>query len=667
MKEMIRRIRDEISGEQIFSDVKEIATFHRIQSSTGFRAAAEHIAQKLQSDGIDCRIKAYPFDEKTWYLSSRSFLEWDCKEAWCELVTPERRRIADYRANKIAVIQRSYACDHQDQPLEIVMLDKGPAEEAYEGLDLEGKLIFVRDAFNPYMDWAFSKRGAVGLITDFMRAVPGVRVREDLYDVRNYTSFWWKDTSIEPKIFGFVLTPRQGDELADLCRKMQEEHDKDPSKAPYPQARCKVDASLYPGSAEVVEARLAGQTDEEILVIAHLCHPQASANDNASGVASAMELFRVIKRLVDQGEVPPLKRGLRMIFVPEFSGTYAWLAEEIDRHRFVAGINLDMVGGRQTHGYGPLTITAQPHAAPSIVTDVAALCLDEVKKNVVSHNPDNYVAMFNHHVGEFTAGSDHYILSDPTVGIPTPMLGQWPDIHYHTAADTVECIDPFILHKSASIAGAYVYWLSNLSVDQVYPVLCKTLERAAADLASIPARALEEGKTIPETEARMAHYLGYYEGVCGDLARFFEPEVYREQVAGLADEFLTAIEAQAEHLMAAYLVQSGGKPVPEEEEVPFELYSYVPVRRFRSPILHLDDYAIGDPSLMEAHKAYTEAHYKKVLSPHAFEAFVQYYMDGKRTLAQIAREVLIEARGGDIEFVHDFVQLLVAYGIVEVA
>ena len=175
--------------------------------------------------------------------------------------------------------------------------------------------------------------GPIVAVTDFMRAVPGVRVREDLYDVRNYTSFWWKDTSIEPKIFGFVLTPRQGDELADLCRKMQEEHDKDPSKAPYPQARCKVDASLYPGSAEVVEARLAGQTDEEILVIAHLCHPQASANDNASGVASAMELFRVIKRLVDQGEVPPLKRGLRMIFVPEFSGTYAWLAEEIDRLR----------------------------------------------------------------------------------------------------------------------------------------------------------------------------------------------------------------------------------------------------------------------------------------------------------------------------------------------
>ena len=92
--------------------------------------------------------------------------------------------------------------------------------------------------------------------------------------------------------------------------------------------------------------------------------------------------------------------------------------------------------------------------------------LDEVKKEVISHNKDNYVAMFNHCVTEFEAGSDHYILSDPTVNIPTLMLGQWPDINYHTSGDVAEQVDPYILHKSASIAAGYVYALSNLEVSE---------------------------------------------------------------------------------------------------------------------------------------------------------------------------------------------------------
>ena len=405
----------------------EVTNFNRIQASTGYRVAAEHVVKKLQADGISCRMLQYPSDEKIWYWASKTFKEWDCQNAWCDLVVPERRRLADYRANNIAVVQKSFPCDYANTPLDVVMLDKGPDESAYEGLDLKGKVVFIRDAFNPYMEWAFSKRGAVGLITDFMREVPSVRARSDLYDIRNYTSFWWKDVKNEPNIFGFVLTPRQGDELAALIRKMQAEHEQDASKPACPQVVCKVEASLYDGYLDVVEATLPGETDEEILVVAHLCHPRASANDNASGVSCAMEIVRVLKQLVDTKQIPPLKRGVRMILVPEFSGTYAWLHGHQELlPRILAGINLDMVGGRQTKGYGPLSICGQPHANPAIVTDAAALCLDEVKKNAQSTGGRDMVPMFNSHITAYAGGSDQFILDDPTINIPTPMLGQWP-------------------------------------------------------------------------------------------------------------------------------------------------------------------------------------------------------------------------------------------------
>ena len=52
-------------------------------------------------------------------------------------------------------------------------------------------------------------------------------------------------------------------------------------------------------------ATIAGKTKEEVTVIAHICHPQPSANDNASGTGAAMEAARAIHRLIERKELPP--------------------------------------------------------------------------------------------------------------------------------------------------------------------------------------------------------------------------------------------------------------------------------------------------------------------------------------------------------------------------
>ncbi len=665
MKENIRIIRDQVNGERILNDIREITQFNRMQASTGYRQAAERVAARLQAEGIDCRIRPYPFDEKTWYLSHKSFLEWDCQGAWLDLETPERRRLADYQANNLSIIQKSFPCDFSREPVEIVLLDRGSDQAAYEGLDLAGKLLFIREDFKPYMGWAIKEGGGLGFISDYLREVPGVRTRADLYDARNYSSFWWKNTDFEPNTFGFVLSPRQGDELAALCLKLREEHEKDSTQPPYPTARCRMDTRLYPGAIELVESFLEGETEEEILLVAHLCHPKPCANDNASGVGSAMEMLRVLKRLLDAGDLPPLKRGIRVIFVPEFAGTYAWLADKNNRSdRVLAGLNLDMVGGRQTTGYGPLTLGAQPHAAPSFVTDMATLCYDEVKSNVPYLNPSDQVPMFNFFLGDFSAGSDHQVLTDPSIGIPTPMLGQWPDRHYHTSADTVDCLDPFILHKSASIAGAYAYSLANLDRSGAFQVLTKILERAVKKLVALTTDALDQAWETRETYEKLEHSATYFQDSCRDLQRFFSTSVYQESLEGITESFCTAIEDQKDQLFQAYLETSGQEDFNYQPESCPAQYAYVPRRLTPSPILHLEDYTTGNESLTQAYEAYTAKHKLDYTQLRTLELLIQYAMDGKRTLFEIARFVMLETTGCSVELVHDFVQLMAILGTV---
>lgn len=667
MKDSIRLIRDQVQGDRVLAHIQKITPYHRIQASPGYRAAAGEVLSLLEKASIPCRIRSYPFDEDRWYLSHKAFLEWDCQEAWLELERPVKKRLADFQSCGHAIIQRSFPTDHSIEPVDLVFLDRGADPKAYPDLDLKGKLLFIREDFQPYMDWAIKEGGALGFVSDYLREVPGVRTRADLYDARNYSSFWWKDTGREPNTFGFVLTPRQGDELAALCQAMAKAHKEDSTKAPYPKARFKVDARLYPGAIEVVEAWLPGQREEEILLVAHLCHPHPSANDNASGVGAALEALTVLKRLLDDKELKALKRGIRVLFVPEFAGTYAWLADDKNApDKVLAGLNLDMVGGRQTKGVGPLTIGAQPHAAPSIVTDMAMLCFDEIKNSAPSLNPAFNVPMFNLLQNDFSAGSDHQVLSDPTIDIPSPMLGQWPDRHYHSSADTLDCLDPDILHKSASLAASYCYSLANLDEADVFPLLAKAWERAVRELAAIPARFLNQEKRPEDTWESMTHCCLFFQETFRDLKRFFESESDQADRETMINSFCDSLEAQKAFLFKAYL-----KAIHEEDFVykpptcPTE-YAYIPKRTCKSPILHLEDYLIGNDALTALYVAIVEKYPMEYFQVRTLQLLIEYYIDGQRTLWDIAREVMRETGSGSLDQVHDLVQLLVKLGTVKI-
>ncbi len=514
IRENTRAVLGQVSQGRLMQTVEEIATYHRIQASPGYRAAAEHIAVKLNRQGIEAQVLSFPAEENVIFGTYPSFQEWSCREAWCAV---GGQRIADFDASAMSVIQRSIACDYRDKPLEIVYLDKGSEEKNYKNTDIEGKIVFVREDFNKSYRWAVEKRGAVGIITDFVLQDPHVRERYDQLDTIRYTSFWWKPG--QKKAFGFVLSPREGDHLAALCEKE--------NRAGRPvTATCFVEAELYNGSIEDVCAFLPGETEEEILLVAHLCHPRASANDNASGCAAAMEAMLVIKNLIDTGALPKLKRGIRMLLVPEFTGSYAYLDRiGADDNSIVAALNLDMVGGRQQGGYGPLTLTDLPMTTPGFVTDAAATVLDEIKKQVTGMMPESYSVMFSSHITEYSGGSDHIVFSDPLVDIPCPMLGQWPDKFYHTSSDTVSMVDPYLLSRSAALAAAYAYSLANLEVEDIADICNTAVARTALYLTDLRTKMVRGKMEARFYSGRVKRYMSWRISSIDVFGKYFEQDI----------------------------------------------------------------------------------------------------------------------------------------------
>ena len=328
-----------------------------------------------------------------------------------------------------------------------------------------------------------------------------------------------------------------------------------------------------------------------------------------------------------------------------------------------AGLNLDMVGARQGQYYGPLTLSAIPDSTPNLVWDAALFVMDEIMKSAPSLSNEMAVPMFNFALGNFEAGSDNYILSDPTIGIPTPMFGQWPDRTYHTSADTLEVIDPFILAQSAAFAASFAYTLANLKPEH----LAYLMKRGRHDFVQQGYKkrlALQEIKAAPEQistqgklllAARLAcnrAYLSYF--------KINPPEII-EMVEDENEWIAQVCSGEIERFLDDYFPEF----IPQVTTIP-EQYRYIPRRTFIAPLNKLEDLTAGDTEKTKAYKVFVKDFRKQVNSPFSFVSLIQYHMDGKKTLWQIAQSATYEANEGKVEYVHAYVQFLNGLGLVEI-
>ena len=641
---IIEPIRTEISGERALDLVAAITRYHRIQASPGFHGAAELAVSELERSGIEAELLTFPADYGTKYWSLNMFQEWEAERGRLWLVEPEERKLADYDECELALIQRSGPADLE---AELVLLEDGEEPGEYEGVDLQGKVVLTKGDIQRVYELAVERGGAAGIIFDGMRELP-IRERLDLPDARQYTSFWWSGD--ERGCFGFVLTPREGERLRKLIKEQAGEGK--PVKV-----RAKVESRFWDGDLEVVSGLIPGETPEEVLIIAHLCHPKPSANDNASGAATALEIARALQGLIAQGKLERPKRGIRLLLVPEMTGTIAYLATHEDLiPRTIAGMNLDMVGEDQGLCGSSLLIDCLPGAAAGFVEVLLKRLREEFTQELRGFTGRGGFASFRYGEVPFSGGSDHYILSDPTVGVPTVMLIQWPDRFYHTSLDTLDKVSPKMLHITGSLAASSAYlaataggrearWLAQELVAQFKSELLRLFQRRLGE--ALAADNEEQVRRVIAKLAREGRYMAE-RGVetLASLKRLAPLELTPEQreVSDFAEREL----GRAKEFIARETEVKLDRGAKEEQEPWSEGAKLIPVRRYRGPLAQVRPYLrkLSEEDRESWFRLRKEHKEKASILP----ALALYWADGRRTLREIIDLVELESgeRAGEL-------------------
>jgi aminopeptidase YwaD len=648
------RIRDllheSLSGELAKEHVIQISRHHRIQGSRGYRAAAQYVMEQLRTFGYtdkDAFIESYKSDGRVVYQTWQSPSGWDISWGELRMIEPYEERIVGYPEIAMSVMTYSNA---GDVTAPLVWVGEGTKEEDYKGKDVRGKIVLATGYGGDVHRLAVLKYGAKAVVCylDDDRA-------KDHPDMLQYTGMWPKTEELERVTFGFNLSHRQGEKLRDLILS---------GKSVVVRGQVK-GIGLEPYFMDIVVARLRGseKPDEEIVLSAHLDHPKESANDNASGSAALLDIARTLKELTDSGRMPKLKRSVRFVWIPEWNGTMPY----IDAHpelvgpefggKFLANLNMDMVGENEELLHSKLLMTRTPNSIPSVLIDVMEN-MAQMADGLNIRTPRGSLSEFNYRIVPYSGGSDHMMFIDRK--IPGVMMVHGPDYTHHTSDDTPDKVDPVELARSEMIAAGTVVLLSNLAtnegLDLVYLSEANALQRlgqagrnAARLVLDSPADRLpaflREATIVIEENARVAKEglatVGWFNG---------EPEIQRatrkatEQIGGLAGAFLDEVRQDAS-------TRLGNKNVPAFRP-PSD--TRVPVRLTRGPL----DFGLPESKLP---KAGGTPRYQ-LNGDVRFE--IPNFIDGKRSVSDIERALVGEFGTAAVDGFDRFIEDLVKVGVV---
>ena len=205
----------------------------------------------------------------------------------------------------------------------------------------------------------------------------------------------------------------------------------------------RIDSSLEPGSLTYGECYLPGETEAEILISCHCCHPSI-ANDNLSGIALATRLAQHLRGL-------SLRYSYRFLFIPGTIGSITWLALNEDQVRRIEhGLVVTCVGDP-----GPPTYK-RSRRGDALIDRAAA----HVLRN--SGQP--------HRIVDFSPyGYDERQYCSPGFDLAVGSLTRTPHAEYpeyHTSADDLGFVHPEFLADSLSL---YLQVLDVLENDAALP------------------------------------------------------------------------------------------------------------------------------------------------------------------------------------------------------
>lgn len=186
-----------------------------------------------------------------------------------------------------------------------------------------------------------------------------------------------------------------------------------------------IDSELKEGHLTYGELYVKGESDSEILIHTHVCHPSL-CNDNLSGIAVVTYLANLLKD-------KRLYYSYRFVFVPGTIGAITWL--KLNEKKF----------GKIKHGL-VVCLVGDPGNLTYKKSRIDTAEVDKVVTYVLSQSMQKF------NILEFSPyGYDERQYCSPGINLPVGRLTRSPNAsypQYHTSADDLDLIKPEYLQNS---------------------------------------------------------------------------------------------------------------------------------------------------------------------------------------------------------------------------
>jgi aminopeptidase-like protein len=225
--------------------------------------------------------------------------------------------------------------------------------------------------------------------------LPHIYTQSDQPDVVPYVTSYYNDN------WGFCMSEKDKQEMIDGMY------------------HAVIDANKSPGTLELADLVIKGESSKEIFFSTYVCHP-SMANNELSGPVLATALIQYIK-----SKYKKLKYTYRFVFVPETIGSITYLSQHLKylQDKVICGFNLSCVGDDRAYSHieSRMGNTLADNALKS-----ALIGLD----NVVNYS-------------FLERGSDERQYCAPGVDLPLcgfcrTKYGEYPE--YHTSADNFDVV-----------------------------------------------------------------------------------------------------------------------------------------------------------------------------------------------------------------------------------
>ncbi len=461
---------NEVSGDRAMNSVLELVPYQRVRPPSEYGGPlreSQYLLEKAKEYGFtNVRVESFGPTTKLWQPTQG--------ELW--MTTPKNIKLLDIHDIALALASLNA---NGDYTAELIDVGAGTAAD-FEGKNVSGKFVLTSGSTNAVYNLA-ADRGARGVLG--ISAISPQRATDYPTQIVSQT------VNARPNTVAWHVTPAIRNDLIAFMQR----------GAPIT-IRSITKSTQVDYTPEYVHAEIAGDgsTAQEVAISGHVYEGtiKQGANDDNSGSALILEIGRAYIKLIREGKLPAPKRTINFQWVPEISGTNAYLNKYPEKAKNIIGtLNFDMEAIRLSQSRSYWVLQRTPDTFPSYLNDIGQSMMEYIadisrervrfRRSITGYAPTQPVEAIHGSKDAFYIKIDkHYGASDHVTymqhGIPAVMFITWPDMWYHSSEDTPDKQDPTQYKRAAAVGLGSLAVLATGTNDMAARVVSENLGRGVA-------------------------------------------------------------------------------------------------------------------------------------------------------------------------------------------